>query len=391
MLRILITDGANKNTLSILRHLNHNEFQIDITTHLPKILTLCSYSKYCRNTIKLNSDHQNIDSYAKEIIHFLKKGNYDVFIPVGLESNLVASKYKTEIQSFVNLVVPDWEYMKIAANKDMTMNLASSLGVPIPKTLVLDNPEDLDNITKFPVVIKSSDGSKDYVKYCNDSHELLEKFTKLSSKSKTRIICQEYVEGFGCGFFGIYYNGKLISHFLHKRVKEFPITGGTSAVAESFFDEKLYIYGKQLGDALHWNGPIMAEFKYDAIEKEYKLIEINPKLWGSLDLTIEAGINIPQILIQIALNKEINSTSSYRYIKYRWVFPDEFKVLVSKPSIRAIREFMTRKPETMTNICITDPLPTIIQIARSFIEGFAILLNENAKYPHGRKDNDNQK
>lgn len=383
---MLITDGANKNTLSILRHLDDSECRIDITTHLPKWLTLCSYSKYCKNTIKLYSDPQDIDGYAKELIQVLKKADYDVLIPVGLNSNLMASKYKSEIQSYVNLLAPDWEYMKIAANKDMTMNLASCIGVPIPQTVVLDDPRDLRDITEFPVVIKSSDESKNYIKYCNNPQELLENFNELFSKSRTKIICQEYIEGFGCGFFGIYQEGRLISHFLHKRLKEFPITGGPSAVAESFFDEKLYHSGKQLCDALHWNGPIMAEFKYDTIKGEYKLIEINPKLWGSLDLTIEAGINVPKILIQSALRKEIDCTPTYRYVKYRWVFPDEFKVLVSKPSIKALRDFMTREPGTLTNICFTDPLPTMFQIARSFAEGLAIVLNRGARYPHGRRE-----
>lgn len=385
MLKVLVTDGANKNTLSILRHLEDSEYLIDITTHLSKRLTLCSYSKYCRNTIKLNSDPQDIDSYAKELIQVLKKANYDVLIPVGLNSNLIASKYKSEIQSYVNLVAPDWEYMKIAANKDMTMNLASYIGVPIPQTLVLDDPSDLSDIVKFPVVIKSSDESKNYIKYCNNPQELEENFNKLSSKSKTKIICQEYIEGFGCGFFGIYHEGRLVSYFLHKRLKEFPITGGPSAVAESFFDEKLYHYGKRLCDALHWNGPIMVEFKYDTIKGDYKLIEINPKLWGSLDLTIEAGINVPKMLIQSALKNEIDCTFVYQYVKYRWVFPDEFKVLVSALSVKALRDFMTREPDTLTNICFTDPLPTMLQIARSFVEGLNIVLNRSSRYPHGRR------
>jgi predicted ATP-grasp superfamily ATP-dependent carboligase len=130
----------------------------------------------------------------------------------------------------------------------------------------------------------------------------------------------------------------------------------------------------------------MAEFKYDAITKDYKLIEINPKLCGSLDLTIEAGINVPRILIQSALNTEIDCTSTYQYVKYRWVFPDEFKVLISKPSIKALRDFVTREPNTLTNICFSDPLPTMFQIARSFVEGLGIMLDSNIRYPHGRRD-----
>ena len=72
LLKILITDGANKNTLSILRHLDDNEYQINITTHLPKWLALCSYSKYCKNVVKLNSDPQDLESYAYKLSGFEK-------------------------------------------------------------------------------------------------------------------------------------------------------------------------------------------------------------------------------------------------------------------------------------------------------------------------------
>ena len=40
----------------------------------------------------------------------------------------------------------------------------------------------------------------------------------------------------------------------------------------------------------------MAEFKYDTANGDYKLMELNAKLWGSLDLTIAAGIDVPKIL-----------------------------------------------------------------------------------------------
>lgn len=384
MLRILVTDGANKNTLSILRHLERQDYHIDILTHGPKWLTLCSYSKFCGDVIRCFSDPRDPDAYAKEIIQILKKRTYDVFIPVGLDSNLMASKHKNELQLFTHLLVPEWKYIQIAANKDRTMDLAFRIGIPIPKTQGICEVKDLNGITHFPVVIKSSDESKDYIKYCNNSQELFENYTWLALKSKTKIICQEYIKGFGCGFFGVYHEGKLISFFLHKRLKEFPITGGTSAVAESFFDEELYRCGKQLCDSLHWNGPIMAEFKYDCITKNYKLIEVNPKLWGSLDLTIEAGLNIPQIIIQSALNKRIDIPVSYQYIKYRWVFPDEFKVLVSKPNVQAFRDFINQKPGILTNVYFNDPFPTLFQIVRSFVEGIWIIVDNKHRYLHGR-------
>ena len=62
--------------------------------------------------------------------------------------------------------------------------------------------------------------------------------------------------------------------FTFKHLTSTNTTTETSAISE------------KLLDSLNWNGPAMVEFKLDQNLNEYKLIEINPKLWGSLDLTI---------------------------------------------------------------------------------------------------------
>jgi predicted ATP-grasp superfamily ATP-dependent carboligase len=380
--KILVTDGLNKNTLAILRSIGKSNC-INITSPLSKVLTLGFYSKYCNKVHVIKYNSNDIDSYANKLLDILIKDKYDLLIPVGLTSCLAVTKHKDKFEKLTNIIVPEWNSMQIASNKDRTMSFAKDLGIPIPQTTVLYSESDLDKIKKYPIVIKSSDESGGFVEYCNNEKELYEKYVQLKSISSTNIIAQEYIIGFGCGFYGVYHNGKMISHFLHKRVKEFPITGGASAVAESYYDERLYNYGKKLCDTLNWNGPIMVEFKYDSQNDDYKLIEINPKLWGSLDLTIEAGINVPDILVNLALyNKE--PSSEYTYIKYRWLFPDEFKVLISDFSYKKLYEFFSKTKDTKTNFYWRDPLPFIFQMMRSFIDATLIIFNKNKKFPHGQ-------
>jgi len=382
--KVLVTDGPNKNTLAILRALGKSNYKIDVTSNYSKVFTLSFYSRYCNKVHTLKSKSQNIDDYAEELIGILKNDNYDMLIPVGLTSYLAVTKHKDKFKKLTHLLVPEWNVMQIASNKDKTMAFANEHEIPIPETCVLYEESDLESINKFPVVIKSSDGAGSFVYYCNNKIELYKHYTYLKSISKTNIISQEYVTGFGCGFYGVYKNGKLITHFLHRRIKEFPITGGASAVAESYYDEKLYNYGKKLCDALKWNGPIMVEFKYDIKNDDYKLIEINPKLWGSLDLTIEAGVNIPEVIIDLALHNIEKSNAEYKYIKYKWLFPDEFKVLISDISLNSLKDFFSTDNNTKTNYYWNDPLPFIIQIMRSLLYAPLIFFSNKKKFPHGK-------
>lgn len=67
---------------------------------------------------------------------------------------------------------------------------------------------------------------------------------------------------------------------MHKRMREYPITGGSSTAAESMYDPELRDLGLTLLKALDWHGVAMVEFKKDSRDGKYKLMEINPKFWG---------------------------------------------------------------------------------------------------------------
>jgi predicted ATP-grasp superfamily ATP-dependent carboligase len=379
-MRILVTDGQNTNTLVVLRSLGQ-KYQIDITSRYSKLATLGSYSTFCNKTWLLKSDIHNPESYSEELLSILTRQKYDLMLPVGLDSNLAVSKYKAEFQRKTRLAIVDFDKMQIAYSRFKAMSYAKSLGVPIPRSYDLD-VESVDSVERYPVVLKSSNDGVGSARFCNDSRELEKNLAYFTGRGGTGIIAQEYIYGSGCGFFGVYNNAKLVAYFMHRRIMEFPATGGPSAIAESFFNEKLFNYGQKLGESLGWHGPMMAEFKY--VDNDFKLIEINPKLWGSMDLTISAGVNVPEILAGIALGRETNYVSSYDHLKFRWVFPNQWLSLISAFSWRGFLQFFQRDAQTRTNLNFADPLPTLYQILTGFVRGCLMLLSARKRSPHGK-------
>lgn len=377
--KVLILDAGNKNGLACIRSLGKKGFIVGGASTTPAFRNQGFYSKYCRYKHVLG-EIKDIDSYAEKLINLLKAENYDVLMPVGLTSYLTVSKYKPEFLAHTNLVIADWDAMQIAANKDKTMEFADKLDIPTPETTVIKTESDISRISKFPVVIKSSDDVGTFVKYANNSLELTKNYNYLKTVSHTNIIVQEYIKGFGCGFYGVYKNGDLKAHFMHKRLKEFPLTGGPSAMAESYYDDELFRLGKKLMDGLKWNGPVMVEFKYDLKDNRYKLIEVNPKLWGSLDLTIAAGVDVPKMLVDIAVGNEFGF-GGYKYVKYKWLFPDMLLVLISQFGLANLKEFLSTNSKT--NINLEDIKPNLFEIVLSVRDGFNLLLHPQRKYPHG--------
>jgi predicted ATP-grasp superfamily ATP-dependent carboligase len=53
----------------------------------------------------------------------------------------------------------------------------------------------------------------------------------------------------------------------------------------------------------------MIEFKQDARTGEYVLMEINARLWGSLQLAIDAGVDFPSALVEMTLGLPITLPS----------------------------------------------------------------------------------
>jgi predicted ATP-grasp superfamily ATP-dependent carboligase len=126
-------------------------------------------------------------------------------------------------------------------------------------------------------------------------------------------IIQEYIEGQGFGFFALYdRKGEVKAHFGHKRIREYPTSGGPSSCCESFYDAELFQMGRRLLESLEWTGLAMVEFKFDEIRRQYFVIEVNPRYWGSLPLAVNSGVNFPVLHALSALEIDYQPVVDFR-------------------------------------------------------------------------------
>ncbi|WP_290787165.1 ATP-grasp domain-containing protein, partial [Halomonas sp.] len=109
-------------------------------------------------------------------------------------------------------------------------------------------------------------------------------------------IVQERVAGDGWGVSCLYWHGQRIASFTHRRLQEKVATGGTSTLRVSDAHAGMEADAHRLLDALEWHGLAMLEFKHDPATGRHVFIEVNPRLWGSIDLSLSAGVNFPWLL-----------------------------------------------------------------------------------------------
>ena len=114
-------------------------------------------------------------------------------------------------------------------------------------------------------------------------------------------------------------------------------------------------------------------------------MEINPKFWGSLGLSIESGVDFPYLACRMALDGDIDPVCQYPTgVKYRWLFPaDLFHVMTDPLTLpQFLRDFGDRSMRY--DIDIRDPAPTFMQIGMTGAELLLRLKQKRFWRPHGR-------
>ena len=102
-----------------------------------------------------------------------------------------------------------------------------------------------------------------------------------------------------------------------------------------------------------------------------KLMEINPRFWGSLALPIFAGVDFPFIMYCLARRENIKPINNYRVgVRARWLFMGDFLWLfTSKKFSKDLKQFLHFKDDLMTYDIFSkcDPLPAAGAIIESII------------------------
>ncbi len=155
---------------------------------------------------------------------------------------------------------------------------------PIHSPRVFDVKSD---IIKFPIVIKPKvSTSSENINYVKNEKQYI-KFTKKNNIEK--FVMQEMIVGKGVGYSFFSVDGKVKASYCHERLIEYPISGGSSTYRKKHDNESILIGCKEIIKKYKWSGFIMFEFKKRG--DEYFLIEINPRIWGSINQGLSDGVN----------------------------------------------------------------------------------------------------
>jgi len=337
MLKVLVTDAGCRIAVSVIRGLGRNG--IEVTGGEESRFAIALFSKYCKRKLIYPSPSKTPEEWLRFIIKELKNGQYDMILPIDNQTTLLASKNKEILSQYTRVPVADYGIFIKAWNKAETLKLAIENDIPHPKTYFVENLEILDELShkiSFPVVIKPkiSSGTRG-IAYVAKREEFCSRYLRIHKQYEFPIV-QEYIpqEGQAYGV-SVLLNkdSEVRAVFVHKRLREFPVSGGPSTLRESIWKPELANLGIKLLQAMKWYGVAMVEFKEDPRDDIPKLMEVNPRFWGSLELAKLAGVDFPYLLYKMEMEGDIEPRTEYKTgVRCRWLLPGDILHFMANPN-----------------------------------------------------------
>ena len=331
MKQVLVMDAAQRSALAVTRSLGNQGIHVFTTDETPTALAGCS--RFSKQYFACPSPRLNPEQFVETVASLCEKKDIEILLPM---TELTTSLLLEHRSMFPNATIPfpDLDTVDSLADKCSLMHLAESLDIPIPRSWYADGPASLPfNLEELPYPLVLKPG-KSWLSQQGQWSRSGVQFADNPSQARTILACdpafqshpfllQECIPGYGQGLFALYDKGKPLAFFAHRRLREKPPRGGVSVLSESIpVDPVLLSHARSLLDKAVWHGVAMVEFKVAEDGTPY-LMEINTRFWGSLQLAIDAGVDFPCLLYQLACGGQPDQVTRYKTgNRLRWLLGD---------------------------------------------------------------------
>lgn len=170
-------------------------------------------------------------------------------------------------------------------DKQWSIATAVAAGLPVPETYVAREA------IAYPVFYKSaSEGG--------GARGIARSVDKLPAAPG--LIYQEFIDSPGTYAVAfIAENGKMVVTHAHFERESYPATGGSAVLIEEAHDSRLLAHAERLIAHSRFTGWGVVEFKFSPRLQDYVFMELNAKLWASLEFTFRNEPHFGRLLLGV--------------------------------------------------------------------------------------------
>jgi predicted ATP-grasp superfamily ATP-dependent carboligase len=327
---VLVTDGDQRAALAVVRSLGRAGYKVHICSVRPKSIAGASRHSSGSHTVADPLRHSEL--FLSDLEKVAAATRADVLLPISEAALLVVLPERDRFSCAIPFA--DASAFDQVCDKRTVLQMARTHGIAVPGQTVIAKAADIplfDDGLQFPLVLKPSrsvagqDGKRIRagVAYAANTRELREELRRMPADAYP-VLLQQRIDGSGLGISVLVWEGVLFAAFAHRRIREKPPSGGVSVLRESVpIDQTLLGRSLALLRDFEWKGVAMVEYKLDSHTGVPYLMEINGRFWGSLQLAIDAGVDFPNLLVQLALGATPSPVMAYETgVRSRWEWGD---------------------------------------------------------------------
>lgn len=359
--RVLVLEGYAKQCLPLIRAFRG--LGCIVSALCGSRLDVAFASRYTNHKILGICDREREEETTEFIRNLLKTGEYDVVVPTVDFSASILSKNKEEFSRYCKVLANDWDVYEIAGDKNKTMAVCMNNDIPCPKTVF--NIEKIEDVNKvdlpFPVVVKpkTSYGAIGF-KRIDSRDDLLALFEPIKDRISDYVF-QEYIPQtdiqYECAMF-VDDNNDVKTSVVFSKNRWFPINGGSSTLNITVDRPDIIECCAKLLKAINWRGPADIDLIQDPRDGVAKIMEINPRVSGSVKITFLAGTNQALQMLELLFGQDVTKYDCYKIDqRLRCSQTDFLWFLKSKNRFKAKPSYFDRRHTKDQLFSWSDPLP----------------------------------
>ena len=303
--------SSHNTGLSVIRSLSAVNVPIVVVCYSKRDMGYVS--KYVKEVIWTPHPENKEGEFIELLMGNGERYKGSMLIPCDDETLVAVSKHKELLGKYFIVACTEWSVTERLIDKQYTYELAETIGVPCPRTIMPSIPGDLEQRCAglhYPCLVKPCQSHK-YLAQFNikmrkvEDYDHLRQMHQEASDVGLEVVIQEYIPGddsHSVNYNSYFWDREPLVEFTAVKVRQSPPSFGVPRVVMSKDISEIIEPGRAFLKGLGYYGYSCTEFKKDPRDGIYKLMEVNGRYNRSGILSTRCGINFPALEYQHLLH-----------------------------------------------------------------------------------------
>lgn len=301
------------------------EYEIVVVGNVERNQTI-QHHPYCakfidlKNELKVDTDTQALAEELAQIIH---DESIDILLPVSISCCMIIDRHKELFDHKVAITpYPTKESVDLLDDKYSFYLFCKENGIAHPESVLMNNSAEINAAqpgVSYPLLIKPilGQGGFDTLVFVHNQAEMNDFLARPKDKREGYFpaLLQEFFEGQDIDVNGLSQDGKILaSSVMETEFYDKDIDLNFTSFVKN--DEVLEL-GERILKISKYSGPTNIDMRIRASDGKLMLIEVNPRYWARVHVSLMDGMNFLDIAIKSTLGEPYTAKS--RCSSRKWI------------------------------------------------------------------------